>query len=83
MKKLKTLIIISILSSTLFCFEITNIVSVGKLINIYSPCEQNLQNSFPCYAIYDLYFMFLIFGIVAVCVICIVTTLIKKNKVLS
>lgn len=57
MNKIKIYITWAILSTVVLYFEINSIFSIGKIINKYFPCKQNLADSFPCFGIYDIYFI--------------------------
>jgi len=50
-----TSIIIAVLSILLIIIIYNSNVSLGKFINKFFPCNQNLNNSFPCYGLYEIY----------------------------
>jgi len=80
MKKIKTPIVMAILSAVIFYLEISSILSVGEIINGYFSCEQDTTRSFPCFGIYDMYFMFLLVGIFVVSLTIIGLNLYKTRK---
>ncbi len=48
------LFFVSLFCGILIVLILTNSISIGKIINKYFPCQQNIMNSFPCYGKYDL-----------------------------
>ena len=67
---------------SIILFNLINraILSPGRFINHFFPCEQNPRNSFPCYGIYDVIAMFICAGIFILSVILLIVIIIKSTK---
>jgi hypothetical protein len=76
---MKIPIVSGLVSGVVLFFELNRPFTIGRLINIIVPCEQNPMNSFPCFGKYDVYFMFLLVLIIAASIMAVIIQA-YKNK---
>ncbi|MBU0661011.1 hypothetical protein KKG22_02405 [Patescibacteria group bacterium] len=78
-KEIKAPLIIA-LSSILLYFIDGATLFFGAIVNIFFPCEQSIENSFPCFGIYDMYLLGIVSIIFILSVFCIAFRLYKMKK---
>ena len=80
MKDIKISTTTTLISAILLYLELNSIVSIGKTVNKYFPCQQNQTDSFPCFGIYDVYLMLILIIIFVASLVIIIYKMIKKNS---
>ncbi len=80
MNNTKMTFLIIIASALIVLLEVYNLLSVGEIINMFFPCEQNPMYSFPCYGIYDIIAIFIWLSVFLSLIIMLLFRIYKRKK---
>jgi len=80
-KKVTILSIIFGIILTLIFLIGNSIISIGKIINTFIKCEQNITTNFSCYFIYDIYSVIFLLVLFILTLILIIIELCKHKHI--